>query len=446
MANLAAVTTDQSRARLEFDRVVKDKTKNAIVLFCDMSNSTELSETDSRKYLIQTLRHMYLAGMNLSTDDRVFVKTIGDEVMFSQILVRDEQTSDAVVNTVISALSFMHVVQMQDATIPIKIAIAFCREVLPLESVSLAYVPSLKNDTLGRNINLAARVMSLAETGQVLLTKEAFEVLPRDWKKAVGKHSLVEVDLNISGATRRSTLDFPLPAEVRVKGIRELIKVYQVKCLCGECRCEDVLDTIYKFHCITLIGTSYNRGTSAAAQQKLFQIEDSSSYSPLLCLHWDGGDFVKEPVFRSVLGRDADPPPLTVLFQTRDYESYRKNVVEKLKSEKAFEDLRTTHTIPIWDSDIKISYAALKKQIGRRKNLGIVLWNFEHWTRSAEFKQDKKEGYNVILDMVTTGYYDNIVLLPCGELKDFVNEMRGKFGGEAIFWGVWSELNESIRS
>lgn len=165
------------------------KAESAVVLFADISGSTQLYETLGDTQALETIgRCLSLLSQAVTDNSGSVIKTIGDEVM---------ATFPDVEASVLAAASIVQAVgeAFPDGSTKLDV------------SIGLHFGPVLveDGDVFGGTVNIASRLVKLANPGQVLTSQATVEPLPE----------------RLSSKTR-AIGTFP------VKGKRDVMKVFEI--------------------------------------------------------------------------------------------------------------------------------------------------------------------------------------------------------------------------
>lgn len=426
------IQTDYTEDELnKLNADIESNKKKVIILFSDLCGSTSLSNDDPKEYLEKAVKHMFLANRKLASEQRLLVKTIGDEVMLAQFLVQDKNTIDVLVETVSSALTFMF--RMFSNDVKVKMSISVCDDVISCEEVySLKDLPNTRNDVLGSSVNLAARIMSLASEYQLLLSPNAFNMLPVDWQNAAKNQQAIK--LFLPELNEEVDVVFPAPGDFYFKGFdQKVFNVYQISTSLGsQPNAKSIKDSGYRFKCLTLFDLEYSE---KAVNKTIKYVQDHfPARSPIIFFVWD-----LDKDGKKIKSNDNNTPPLlSVMFQSQSFELYSYHVEQHLK-DPSNDDFNTTNTVPFWSFNHPDNPTAIIKKIEDNDvgSLTLVLLRFNRWDDSSRFDRDmpKEVREIMVFNIITQGYFDNFVITTdIGKLERHLSDKFDRY--KIDYWGV----------
>lgn len=406
-------TISNHRESIEkWKREVHRYLEKRILIFSDMSGSSEEAKKDQEEYFKKTLCHMCDAHVIL-TDitekelERFVVKTVGDEVMVTQLIPkRGANIGKLLKEVVIAVVKFKNYFRES----PTKICIKLCKKVLPIEKESLlmqeinkaqniitenAPLSPSKGDILGSDVNLAARIMGIAEAGQILISLQTYRAFPDEWKNK----DTIEIDLN----GKKSKIKIDLPTGFFFKGFHKEYERTEKVIQLIDINDKDVSilsESGYKHICLTNF-----LGSKIEVKKAIKEVFPRLNY------------IIFFEILKPIFPHDEDPYndfsyPLSIIFHTRDEEDY-KNLSRKLKDKTNV----TTFSHTFYEPSSWRKWPILRNDM-KDKRYVLCLWRCSGWLQSKQFYEEfenyiKESGAQVtsLINLLVTGFYDNFTLL-----------------------------------
>ncbi len=397
--------------------LAKKSQESIALMFVDVVGSTWLSTRQVEEFFQQD--YLLMVGCHLlakSTDRLSVVKTIGDEVMMSTGQIDESNTEEVLTECLRLATSIQ--IDMAKHKVPVKVGLHLCREVIPLDILKKLEWSETRGlvlstgDVLGADVNLAARVMSVAKPHQILITRSVLEALPDGLQNAarMGQAVAVADQLNV---------EFSQPVYFRFKGFEGSPKSYVIQVTCEE----------------TKAHVSREFRDADMNPQAIPDIRDSGFYTLLMVdpknrkprditrcigeaekLFWPGIERIFEKTGKrtEICGDEDNALPYGFLIRADSYEDYSDKLSAFKKRLSAIGMPRcVTRSIHFWKFDHESWRATLTKPQNPK---GILyLLKTEYYGVSEELKdklriQTLDRDQSMDLNQVVTGYYDNVAL------------------------------------
>lgn len=371
----------------------KSEKLDAILMFSDISDSTRLSEEDEEQYFLACFQHFLRAHKMLNKHISI-VKTIGDEVMFSLVIEPTDDVSVLLASLIEMAFEFQNV--LRRVGIETKIGLHLCEKVLPWtilewikkqkaeekeedkESNNANALPIHPGDMFGAEVNHAARIMSVAKKGQLLISEEILKKLPKK-------------------PTNKISYDYPMV--YTFKGFEKRKKPSKVIQLIHEDIKTTPLSEIgYDFRTLTIIDI---KDTSRIEEvHKKMQTFFIDRY--VLC-HMRKAFAVE--------GMGDGSYALVYLLQSPSYRNYT-HLLKKFKEDELLSGLvGATYTVPLWNNPNEASKLFnLKKEI----EASCMLWSTKSYQDSEIIKSSFAKyltNKHIIINEQLMGTYDNFAAI-----------------------------------
>ena len=385
-----------------FANALVDNTSDAFLIFTDISDSSKLSNEDPQEYFIRCFNHILFSFKTLKTAKRNLVKTIGDEVMLTEILYinKKQDRGNMAKELLTSVLEFQHFL-FDRAKISTKIAIHLCKGVISGELLNeLASqreetkdFKSHHGDIFGKDVNFGARLMSVAQKGQVLISEAVFNLLSKDEKqRAMQKKEVFKSKRNKNVIK----VKFDMPMYFSFKGFNKsedqpdfhkVIQVYDSR------NTSNLLSACgYKYKCLTFFDINcrkYKKGIKTLIDT-IRAVFPKKSYPYF---------FTREG--STVADAKNFPYDVGVLFRIQNYETYSRLhsvLLHRLRDIPDF--LNSGFTNPIWDGH----------EISLRDISGVKKLTFLRTKSLNHTLGLQKETKHYPLSLIVVGYYDNFII------------------------------------
>ena len=398
------------KIKADFDAFIGsliDRKRNAYLIFTDISNSTLLSNTNERQYFNKCFNHILYSHELLKTDRRNIVKTIGDEVMLTEILTSDDDTSEISKEIIAATIEFQEYLA-QYTQIDTKIAIHLCKDVVSGEAlddeaskrVETKDFSGHPGDIFGREVSLCARMMGIANKGQILISQDFFDSLGEEIKNSAHNNETLTI------SDHEVLIDVPM--HYYFKGFEKkntqgdivdfnYQKVMQI-CYDLENRKKLLSVTGYNFSCLTFFNISgYDNPDNIERCINLIKdIFPRRSY-PYIFKKKSGRTHPTNLLFEYHMG---------VLFQAQNYETYTM-LFQKLQ-DKLGDLLVSSLTNPIWEG-----HENHFNELAGTKWLS--LWKANNYKRTIQLHENSLDQD---LSLIVLGYYDALTISDNYDLTD----------------------------
>jgi len=173
----------------------------------DIVDSTALKDLERREWLSQTINTLTLAQSYLASFDRP-LKVMGDALMF--YISETPLTNTKPALTLFLGLCYLVQEKERGVFGATKAAVAYCLDVYPVSIATDA------RDFYGKDIDLTARLLSVAGEGEIVMNEEFTKKVKGDYAEVAAKSDFPDVP-SIMG-----------PWPQRFKGFADYVKIYKL--------------------------------------------------------------------------------------------------------------------------------------------------------------------------------------------------------------------------
>jgi hypothetical protein len=237
-------------------------------------------------------------------------------------------------------------------------------------------VPVNEGDIFGKDVNLAARIMTVAQAGHVLVSELVYSYI-------------------------KDNFTFNTPLRFRFRGFDEDIKVYEVKYYDDELNICPLLKSAYTFKCLTLFELDNLEDESIQEFKEKITTADCFYKENILLF------FKKRFVHPNVRNTNF----VGIVFHCWNYEFYK----ERLRNFKNILQMKRTMTNPIWEDkfwDQKIIHD------GNYQEGTLYLFCCLNHKNSEQLFADAGKNLEILFNVMLLGHYDNCIITNKCEKND----------------------------
>jgi class 3 adenylate cyclase len=178
-------------------------------LFVDLVGSTILKDNELKKWIV------FIQNTFVNTNSMLFhkfkpIKSIGDELMF---FIPDGKMENETPLTLFDSLCNIISSGGDKNFNEVKIGICYCKEVYPITFIKKT------PDVYGKEIDLAARLVSVAGANEIVMNEDFYEKIKEEYD-SIGNKDQFSIFNNILG-----------PWKQEFKGFKDKIIIYKSICI-----------------------------------------------------------------------------------------------------------------------------------------------------------------------------------------------------------------------